>query len=51
MYLSSERGVMFYSNNANPKEGARKIMHGGSGVSGFGDSYGPGSTSRNDIYI
>lgn len=42
----SERGVMFYSNNlTTPAKGARKLVHGGSGISGHGDSYGPGSMS------
>lgn len=33
---------MFYSNNmADPSKGARKKIHGGSGISGNGDAYGP----------
>lgn len=38
-------GVMFYTNgSATPTSGARKKIHGGSGISGHGDSYGPGCT-------
>lgn len=34
---------MFYANGmAKPSAGARKKIHGGSGLSGNGDSYGPG---------
>lgn len=40
---SSEAGVMFYANGmAHPSTGVRKRVHGGSGLSGNGDSYGPG---------
>lgn len=40
----TERGVMFYSHYlASSTEGARKLIHGGSGVSGCGNSYGPWS--------
>ncbi|KAG5645095.1 hypothetical protein DXG03_006909 [Asterophora parasitica] len=39
--FETERGVMFYSNTfGNPASGARKKIHGGSGISGHGDSYG-----------
>lgn len=39
-----ERGLMFYTNDlADPAKGARKLIHGGSGISGHGDAYGPGS--------
>lgn len=35
---------MFYTNGmANPANGARKKIHGGSGTSRNGDAYGPGS--------
>lgn len=35
---------MFYSNAmGNEAKGARKIIHGGSGISGNGDAYGPQS--------
>lgn len=35
---------MFYSNNlSTAAKGARKKIHGGSGVSGNGDAYSPGS--------
>lgn len=41
---SAEHGVMFYSNAmANVANGARKKIHGGSGISGKGDAYGPQS--------
>lgn len=48
-----ERGVMFYTNAmANADNGARKKIHGGSGTSGNGDAYGPGSAfPRNVLYI
>ncbi|KAH8092568.1 galactose mutarotase-like protein [Cristinia sonorae] len=43
---SNQSGVQFYSNNlTNEKNGARKKIHGGSGVSGAGDSYGVGSAA------
>ncbi len=36
---------MFYSNSmSNAAKGARKKIHGGSGVRDNGDAYGPGST-------
>ena len=42
----TEHGVMFYTNiGADPAVGARKKIHGGSGIQGHGDSYGPGSMS------
>ncbi|KXN82674.1 Aldose 1-epimerase [Leucoagaricus sp. SymC.cos] len=45
-FFSNQRGVMFYSNNlTTPAKGARKIIHGGSGISGHGDSYGPGTAA------
>ncbi|KAF5359879.1 hypothetical protein D9756_003611 [Leucocoprinus leucothites] len=41
-FFSNQRGVMFYSNFlAEPNNGARKNIHGGSGVTGEGDSYSP----------
>ena len=41
----AEHGAMFYSNSmANAAKGARKKIHGGSGVRDNGDAYGPGST-------
>jgi len=37
-----ESGVTFGSNHlSTPDQGARKVAHGGSGISGQGDSYGP----------
>ncbi|KAF8896033.1 galactose mutarotase-like domain-containing protein [Infundibulicybe gibba] len=43
---TNQQGVMFYSNNlAKPSAGARKKIHGGSGISGHGDSYAPGSAA------
>jgi hypothetical protein len=51
--LSSEQGVMFYANGmAKASAGARKIIHGGSGLNGHNDSYGPGCTlfrALNDV--
>lgn len=39
----AEYGAMFYSNAmANPAKGARKKIHGGSGIKDNGDAYGPG---------
>lgn len=41
----AEHGAMFYSNSmSNAAKGARKKIHGGSGVRDNGDAYGPGST-------
>ena len=46
-FYGSESGVQFYSNNlTNEKNGARKKIHGGSGVSGAGGSYNAGSAYR-----
>lgn len=46
-----ESGVQFYSNNlTNPSKGARKKIHGGSGISGHGDSYGVGSKYPINIF-
>jgi len=43
---SNQRGVMFYSNGlASPAKGARKKIHGGSGIMGQGDAYGPGTAA------
>lgn len=43
---TNQQGVMFYANGmAKPSAGARKKIHGGSGLSGNGDSYGPGSAA------
>jgi len=43
---TNQSGVQFYSNNlTNPTKGARKKIHGGSGVSGAGDAYGAGSAA------
>ncbi|KAF9444690.1 galactose mutarotase-like protein [Macrolepiota fuliginosa MF-IS2] len=45
-FFSNQRGVMFYSNNlTTPTKGARKLIHGGSGISGHGNSYGPGTAA------
>lgn len=44
IFDSNQRGVMFYSNNlSTAAKGARKKIHGGSGVSGNGDAYSPGT--------
>ncbi|KAH9481106.1 Galactose mutarotase [Psilocybe cubensis] len=41
---SNQHGVMFYSNAmASVTKGARKKIHGGSGITGHGDAYGPGT--------
>jgi len=43
---TNQSGVQFYSNNlTSPSKGARKKIHGGSGISGAGDSYGVGSAA------
>ncbi|KAG6827911.1 hypothetical protein H0H92_009980 [Tricholoma furcatifolium] len=43
---SLEHGVMFYSNGgAKPSAGARKKIHGGSGIKDHGDAYGPGTAA------
>ncbi|KAF7771706.1 hypothetical protein Agabi119p4_6017 [Agaricus bisporus var. burnettii] len=43
-FFSNQRGLMFYTNDlADPAKGARKLIHGGSGISGHGDAYGPGT--------
>ncbi|TCD61099.1 hypothetical protein EIP91_009036 [Steccherinum ochraceum] len=43
---SNQSGVQFYSNNfASESKGARKKIHGGSGISGAGDGYGVGSAA------
>lgn len=40
---SNQHGLMVYTNGlSSVNKGARKIAHGGSGVSGKGDAYGPG---------
>jgi len=40
-----ESGALFSSNHlSTPDQGARKVAHGGSGISGRGDSYGPWCT-------
>ncbi|KAJ3732407.1 galactose mutarotase-like domain-containing protein [Lentinula guzmanii] len=42
----SEDGVMFYSNAwADPSKGARKKIHGGSGIKDHGDGYVPGTAA------
>ncbi|KAF9001493.1 galactose mutarotase-like domain-containing protein [Cyathus striatus] len=46
VFDTNQRGVMFYSNSlASPLNGARKKIHGGSGISGNGDAYGPGTAA------
>ncbi|GLB40742.1 putative galactose mutarotase-like protein [Lyophyllum shimeji] len=46
VFDTNQRGVMFYANGlAKPEFGARKKIHGGSGISGHGDSYGPGTAA------
>ncbi|KAF9459948.1 galactose mutarotase-like domain-containing protein [Collybia nuda] len=46
VFDTNQHGVMFYANGlAKPSAGARKKIHGGSGVSGHGDSYGPGTAA------
>lgn len=43
-FFTNQSGVTFGSNHlSTPDQGARKIAHGGSGISGQGDSYGPWS--------
>ncbi|KAG6840890.1 hypothetical protein C0991_003414 [Blastosporella zonata] len=43
---TNQHGVMFYSNGgANPAAGARKKIHGGSGIKDHGDAYGPGTAA------
>ncbi|KAJ7253421.1 galactose mutarotase-like domain-containing protein [Mycena rebaudengoi] len=43
---TNQSGVMFYSNTfANPSKGARKKIHGGSGVKDHGDAYAPASAA------
>ncbi|KAJ2917534.1 hypothetical protein MD484_g2872, partial [Candolleomyces efflorescens] len=40
---SNQHGLMVYTNDlSSASRGARKLAHGGSGVSGHGDAYGPG---------
>ncbi|RDB29426.1 Aldose 1-epimerase [Hypsizygus marmoreus] len=46
VFDTNQHGVMFYANGlAKPSSGARKKIHGGSGISGHGDSYGPGTAA------
>ncbi|KAG5652985.1 hypothetical protein H0H81_002810 [Sphagnurus paluster] len=46
LFDTNQSGVMFYANGlANPSSGARKKIHGGSGISGHGDSYTPGTAA------
>jgi len=46
MFDTNQHGVMFYTNiGASADKGARKKIHGGSGISGYGDSYGPGTAA------
>ncbi|KAJ7129045.1 galactose mutarotase-like domain-containing protein [Mycena filopes] len=46
VFDSNQAGVMFYSNAwTNPQKGARKKIHGGSGIKGKGDSYDAGSAA------
>ncbi|KAI0073160.1 galactose mutarotase-like protein [Panus rudis PR-1116 ss-1] len=43
---TNQSGVQFYTNNlTDPSKGARKKIHGGSGVSGAGDGYGKGTAA------
>ncbi|KAF9476215.1 galactose mutarotase-like protein [Pholiota conissans] len=43
---SNQNGAMFYSNAmANAAKGARKKIHGGSGIKDNGDAYGPGTAA------
>ncbi|KAJ2929873.1 hypothetical protein H1R20_g7213, partial [Candolleomyces eurysporus] len=40
---SNQHGLMVYTNDlSSASRGARKVAHGGSGISGHGDAYGPG---------
>ncbi|KAJ7683639.1 galactose mutarotase-like domain-containing protein [Mycena rosella] len=46
VFDTNQGGVMFYSySGANPLTGARKKIHGGSGIKDKGDSYVPGSAA------
>ncbi|KAF8055540.1 galactose mutarotase-like domain-containing protein [Lyophyllum atratum] len=46
VFDTNQRGVMFYANGlANQGSGARKKIHGGSGIRGNGGSYGPGTAA------
>ncbi|KAG6873480.1 hypothetical protein C0995_015183 [Termitomyces sp. Mi166 len=46
LFDTNQHGVMFYTNiGANPAVGARKKIHGGSGIKDHGDGYGPGSAA------
>ncbi|KAH0584875.1 hypothetical protein H2248_008153 [Termitomyces sp. 'cryptogamus'] len=46
IFDTNQHGVMFYTNiGADPSVGARKKIHGGSGIKDHGDSYGPGSAA------
>ncbi|KAF5374514.1 hypothetical protein D9615_009094 [Tricholomella constricta] len=46
VFDTNQPGVMFYANGlATAASGARKKIHGGSGISGHGDSYSPGTAA------
>ncbi|TFK36743.1 galactose mutarotase-like domain-containing protein [Crucibulum laeve] len=46
VFDTNQHGVMFYANGlASPTKGARKKIHGGSGVRDKGDAYGPGTAA------
>ncbi|KAG6877500.1 hypothetical protein C0993_006602 [Termitomyces sp. T159_Od127] len=46
LFDTNQHGVMFYTNiGAKPAVGARKRIHGGSGIKDYGDGYGPGSAA------
>ncbi|KAG6849595.1 hypothetical protein H0H93_007117 [Arthromyces matolae] len=46
VFDTNQHGVMFYTNGgANPAAGARKKIHGGSGIKDHGDAYGPGTAA------
>ncbi|CAK5273378.1 unnamed protein product [Mycena citricolor] len=46
VFDTNQPGAMFYTNiGANPSSGARKKIHGGSGVKDAGDSYEPGTAA------
>ncbi|KAG6889398.1 hypothetical protein C0992_005391 [Termitomyces sp. T32_za158] len=46
LFDTNQHGVMFYTNiGAKPGVGARKKIHGGSGIKDYGDGYGPGSAA------
>ncbi|TFL02352.1 galactose mutarotase-like protein [Pterulicium gracile] len=45
LFDTNQSGVMFYTNNWANKDGARKKIHGGTGIKGTGNGYVPGSAA------